>query len=121
MRKKESAVQVTNVAETFFRCGRAIVLRLGEAFEEEELEEVLEVPVSPSGAAFIQLRRQVFEVTVIDEALALQEPDKHEPVQEYRGVPTALAVIGDPGDQLDELKVLLLELLVELLCNLLDV
>ena len=60
-------------------------------------------------------------MVAVEEALALDEVDEHEPVQHHRGVPLLVLLDGNARDELEESGVLLAELVVEAFGNPLDV
>ena len=102
--------------------GGSFLLRLGEALEEERLEELGVEAVLASPSCFVQLVLQVDLVAAVEKpALLLQEVDEHQPVQQDRGVPAPLPFVADAPDQLQERDVLLLKLAEELLGDTLDV
>src|SRR5690606_1603591 len=68
-----------------------------------------------------ELTAQVVEVLAINEALALQEVDEHQPIEHHRGVPGAIALVADTVDRLDQPLALDLVLLIEGPCHALHV
>ncbi len=57
----------------------------------------------------------------IEEALALDEIDEHQAVQHQRGIPFAVALRGDAGDELQESRVFKFEPIIEFLCDALNI
>ena len=60
-------------------------------------------------------------MVAVEEALALDEVDEHQPVQHHRRVPLLVLLDGNARDELEERGVLLAELVVESLRDPLDV
>ena len=108
---------------------RPPVLRLGRAaepFVEQRQQEVLPVGVGgviaagELGPCQSQPAAQVLGVAV-EEAALLDEVDEHQPVQQHRRVPVAVAVVVDALDDIGEGAMLLGELPVEAAGDLLGV
>jgi hypothetical protein len=121
MLEKESTVEIPDVAEEALRLGRALVRRLGEALEEKHAQKLGVIAVFATASALFEFALEVVEVPTVEESFALQEPDEHQAIEQDRGVPAAIALVVDAGDEVEELEVLLLELAVELLRDFLDV
>ena len=69
------------------RClGRAVVLLVRKALEEQRQQEVAVEAVRPARLTGCQLVLQVVRVAV-EEALLLDEVDEHQPVEHHRDVP----------------------------------
>ena len=100
MRQEQSAVEVLDLAEQRAGFRRPLVCRLGETLEEERAQEAAVVAILSTGPAFGELVLQIVPVAVVDEVLLLQEVNEHQPVQQYRRIPAAVAFVVDALDKL---------------------
>ena len=123
VRQEQAAVEVLDLAEQLAGLLRSFFFRLGEALKEEGLEEFRVIAVLAPRFRFGQLVAEVVLVAAVEKTgrLLLQEVDEHQAVQQDRGVPPPLPLVGDAANQLQEGDVLLLELAKELLGDLFDV
>ena len=121
VREEQTAVEVFDFAEQFFRLGRAFAFRLGEAFKEQRLEELGVVAVLAALLRLSQLVAEVVQVPVINKSFLLQEVDKHQPVEQDRGVPAPLPLVADTANQFQERDVLFLKLAEEFLGDSLNI
>ena len=104
--QEQAAVQVGHAAGELARQHRAVDLGLGEGLEEQGIQELAEEAIDATLAALGQLGLQVVGVTAIEEELLLHEPDEHQPVQDDRGIPAAVALVGYAFDLVEQPGVL---------------
>src|SRR5262249_10946761 len=95
-----------------------------EPFMKEAQEEVtvegVELVLAMLGPHAREPVAKVAAVAV-QEALALDEIDEHQPVQHHRGIPLAVGGLRNAGDELEKHCVLFLKTIVEALGDSLDV
>ena len=119
VRLEDAAVHIRHVADDALGLGLCVVAAVGRAAEthvEQRQQESLVERVEPVCAVVLahhpQAAAQVVPVAV-QEPLALDEVDEHDPVQQDRRVPTTVLVRSDPLHRRGEVLVVLLELPVE--------
>ncbi|MBK9943104.1 MAG: hypothetical protein IPP13_15970 [Kouleothrix sp.] len=121
VRQEEAAVEVANIADQLRSTRVAQVVRPRETFEKERAQELGIEAINTARLALFEPALQILVVAAVEEALALQEVDEHQPVQQHRGIPAPLALVGNALDRAEQGLVQLFERVEELARDWLDV
>ena len=83
--------------------------------EQPQQEVAVEGEEFPLALALLDHPEAILEVICVpvQKTLALDEVDEHQPVEHERGIPLSVTLVGDALDELQERRVLSLEMVVE--------
>ena len=121
---EQATVQIGYPAEKLLQLWRTLRRLERKPFMKKPQEEVaIEAEEFPFSFPLLDCSQpvpQVIRVTV-EKSLALDEIDEHQAVEHERGIPFFVSLLGDALDEFEKCRVLLLEVVVELLCDLVAV
>ena len=124
VRQEQAAVEVLDLAEQLLGLGGPLPLGFGEPFEEERLQE-LGVDSGPCPGAWIPPACRADRIWLPPSrnpgGFFWRKVNKHQAIQQYRGIPAPLPFVGDATDQFQESDVLILKVAEELLGDAFDV